>query len=183
MQATQAACMPSFDADAQFHPTCRRFAAGMRTFLAGHKVDLVVISADWLEYGRQPRFAGMIADIRKTVSQLNAEGVRVVLLGPSVQFRARLPSMLIRARLRGVDAWADDILLPDIFAADQAMHAALPATASFSYVSVVDAVCPERQCPLTVAEGVPLAMDHAHLTAEGSVYVTERLLPMFGIGK
>jgi peptidoglycan/LPS O-acetylase OafA/YrhL len=183
MQATQAACMPTFDADVQFHPACRRFAAEMRTFLASHKVDLVVMSADWLEYGRSPRFAGMIADIRKTVAQLNAEGVRVVLMGPSVQFRARLPSMLIRARLRDVDARADDVVLPDIFAVDQAMHAALPAKANFSYVSVVDAVCPERQCPLMAGEGVPLAMDHAHLTAEGSVYVMERLLPMLEIGK
>jgi peptidoglycan/LPS O-acetylase OafA/YrhL len=183
MQATQAACMPSFDADAQFHSTCRRFAAEMRTFLAGHKVELVIMSADWLEYGRSPRFGGMIADIRKTVAQLNAEGAPVVLLGPSVQFRTRLPSMLIRARLRGADARADDVVLPDIFAVDQAMHAALPASANFSYVSVVDAVCPERQCPLMVGEGVPLAIDHAHLTAEGSVHVMEQLLPMLEIGK
>ena len=183
MQATRAACLPTFDADAQFHPTCRQFATEMRTFLGTHKVDLVVMSADWLEYGRKPRFGGMIADIRKTVAQLNAEGVRVVLLGPSVQFLARLPSMLVRARLRDVDARADDVVLPDIFAVDQAMHAALPATANFSYVSVVDAVCPERQCPLTVGEGVPLAWDHAHLRAEGSVYVMERLLPMLEIAK
>jgi peptidoglycan/LPS O-acetylase OafA/YrhL len=183
MQATRAACMPSFDAAAQFHPTCRQFAAEIQAFLADHKPDLVVMSGDWLEYARPPRFAGMIADIRKTIAQLNTAGLRVVLLGPSVQFRARLPSMLIRARLRGVDARADDVVLPDIFTVDQAMHAALPATESFSYVSVVDAVCPDRQCPLTVGEGVPLAMDHAHLTAEGSVYVMERLLPVLEIGK
>jgi peptidoglycan/LPS O-acetylase OafA/YrhL len=178
MQATRAACMPTFDADAQFDPMCRRLAAEMKAFLAGHKINLVIMSADWLEYARPPRFGGMIADIRKTIAQLNAAGLRVVLLGPSVQFRARLPSMLIRAQMRGVDARADDVVLPDIFTVDQAMHAALPANGSFSYVSVVDAVCPERQCPLTVGEGVPLAMDHAHLTAEGSVHVMERLLPM-----
>jgi peptidoglycan/LPS O-acetylase OafA/YrhL len=183
MQATQAACMPTFDADAQSDPVCRRFAAEMKAFLASHRIDLVVMSADWLEYARPPRFGTMIADISRTVAQLNAAGLRVVLLGPSVQFRARLPSMLSRAQLRGADGRADDMVLPDIFTMDQAMHAALPATANFSYVSVVDAVCPERQCPLTVGEDVPLAMDHAHLTAEGSVYVMERLMPMLGIAK
>jgi hypothetical protein len=183
MQATEAACMPTFDTAAQFHSTCRHFAAEMQTFLADHKVDLVIMSADWLEYARPPRFGGMIAEIRETIAQLHAAGLRVVLLGPSVQFRARLPSMLIRARLRGVDPRADDVVLPDIFRVDQAMHAALPASESFSYVSVVDAVCPDRQCPLTVGEDVPLAMDHAHLTAEGSVHVIEWLLPLLEIGK
>ena len=95
------------DASTPLRSSIRRaggFAAEMEAFLADHKPDLVIMSADWLEYARPPRFDGMIADIRKTIAQLNAAGLRVVLLGPSVQFRARLPSMLIRAQLRGVDA-------------------------------------------------------------------------------
>jgi SGNH domain (fused to AT3 domains) len=123
----------------------------------------------------------MIADLRNTVSQLSASGIRVVLLGPAVQFRSRLPSMLIRAHLRSVDASADDFVLPDVFALDRMMQAALPAAYRFAYISVLDAVCPARQCPLTVAGGVPLSWDHAHLTAEGSVYVMEKLMPMLGV--
>ena len=61
------------------------------------------------------------------------------------------------------------------------MKAALPAHEKFSYVSVVDAVCPTRQCPLTIDGGIPLAWDHAHLTAEGSVYVMEKVAPMLGL--
>ena len=48
---------------------------------------------------------------------------------------------------------------------------------AYNYVSVVDAICPARQCPLTIDAGIPLAWDHAHLTAEGSVYVMGRLMP------
>jgi hypothetical protein len=61
------------------------------------------------------------------------------------------------------------------------MKAALPAHEGFAYVSVVDAICPMRQCPLTIAGGIPLAWDHAHLTAEGSNYVTGRLAPLVGV--
>jgi hypothetical protein len=61
------------------------------------------------------------------------------------------------------------------------MRAALPAADRFAYVSVLDAVCPQRQCPLTVAGGVPLSWDYAHLTAEGSAYVVEKLVPMLGL--
>ena len=46
------------------------------------------------------------------------------------------------------------------------MRAALPEADGFSYISVVDAICPARQCPLTIAGGIPLSWDHAHLTAE-----------------
>ena len=54
------------------------------------------------------------------------------------------------------------------------MKAALPATDKFTYVSILEAVCPVQQCPLTV-DDVPLAWDFAHLTVEGSVYVTSKI--------
>ena len=63
------------------------------------------------------------------------------------------------------------------------MKAALPNGEKFSYVSVLDAVCPARQCPLTIDGGIPLAWDHAHLTAEGSVYVMGKIAPMLGLKK
>jgi hypothetical protein len=50
-------------------------------------------------------------------------------------------------------------------------------------VSVVSAICPARQCPLTIGEAIPLAWDHAHLTAEGSEYVRGRLAAMLGLTK
>jgi len=57
----------------------------------------------------------------------------------------------------------------------------LPPHDGLSYVSVLDAVCPARQCPLTTESGVPLSWDHAHLTAEGSVLVTAKILPKLGL--
>ena len=91
--------------------------------------------------------------------------------------------MLVRAHLRDIEARPEDFVVQDIFALDQMMKTALPAHEKFSYVSVVDAVCPARQCPLTIDGGIPLAWDHAHLTAEGSVYVMEKVVPMMGLKK
>lgn len=182
-QATQAACMPTLNAAAQGNASCRGFAAQMEAFFRDRKPDLVIMSADWLEYARPPRFDGMIADLRQTISKLNELGTAVVLLGPAVQFRARLPSMLMRAHLRQIEARPEDFVLPDIFSLDERMKAALPAQAKFSYISVVDVVCPARQCPLTVDDGIPLSWDHAHLTAEGSSYVMDKVAPMLGVAK
>jgi peptidoglycan/LPS O-acetylase OafA/YrhL len=181
LQATQPACMPTFNAAAQGNTSCRDFATQMETFFGEHKPDRVILSADWLEYARPPRFDGMIADLKQTIARLNAAGIAVDLLGPAVQFRARLPSMLMRSHLRNIEARPDDFVLQDIFALDQMMKAALPGHEKFSYISVVDAVCPSRQCPLTIDGGIPLARDHAHLTAEGSVYVIDKVMPMLGV--
>jgi hypothetical protein len=131
LQATQAACMPTFNAAAQGNAACRSFAGQVDAFLADHKPDLVILAADWLEYSRPPQFEGMIADLKQTIARLNARGVAVVLLGPAVQFRTRLPSMLMRAHLRHVDARSDDFVLPDIFDLDRKMKAALPAQEKF----------------------------------------------------
>jgi peptidoglycan/LPS O-acetylase OafA/YrhL len=183
LQATQAACMPTFNAAAQGNASCRSFAGQMEAFFRDHRPSLVILSADWLEYSRPPRFDGMIADLKQTISALNGAGMAVVLLGPAVQFRTRLPSMLMRAHLRHVEPRPDDFMLPDIFLLDEKMKAALPAQDKFSYVSVVDTICPARQCPIIIDGGIPLAWDHAHLTAEGSVYVMDRLAPMLGVRK
>ena len=183
LQATQAACMPTLNAAAQGKVPCRDFAAQMEAFFGDHKPDRVILSADWLEYARPPRFDGMIADLKQTIAKLNAAGVAVDLLGPAVQFRARLPSMLMRAHLRNIDVRPDDFVLPDIFALDLKMQVALPVHDKFSYISVVDAVCPARECPLTIDGGIPLAWDHAHLTAEGSVYVMGKIAPLLGLNK
>jgi peptidoglycan/LPS O-acetylase OafA/YrhL len=181
LQATQAACMPTFAAASQGVASCKEFAARMDSFFQSSKPDLVIISADWLEYSRTPRFDGMIADLKQTIARLNDSGVRAVLLGPPVQFRSRLPSMLMRAQLRHAELQADDFVLPDIFELDARMRAALPPRDKFSYVSVVNAICPARQCPLTIGEDIPFAWDHAHLTAEGSEYVVGRLAAALGL--
>ncbi len=181
MQATQAACMPTLNAEGQGYATCRGFDAQMESFFRDRNPDVVIMSADWLEYARSPRFDGMIADLKQTLARIGALGIPVALLGPAVQFRSRLPSMLMRAKLRHAEAVPADFVLPEIFSLDQMMKTALPARDGFSYISVVDAICPARQCPLTVDGGVPLAWDHAHLTAEGSVYVMEKLLPLLGL--
>jgi peptidoglycan/LPS O-acetylase OafA/YrhL len=183
LQTTQPACMPTLEVAAQGYPPCRGVAAQMQAYLGDHKPDLVILSADWLEYARPPRFDGMIADLKVTIARLNASGIRVFLLGPAVQFKTRLPAMLRRAQVGGIDVRADDVVLPDIFPLDRMMQAALPAHDGFSYVSVLEAVCPERQCPVTIDGGIPLSWDHAHLTAEGSIYVTARLSPKLGLPK
>lgn len=180
MQATQAGCMPTFKPDPKDKSWCQYFAAVMTPWFAIRKPDLVVISSDWIEHGRPAFFDSMIENLRGTIASLASRGIPVILLGPSVQFKDRLPPMLIRAHLRQIDPSPRDMVRQDIFALDARMKMALPATDKFTYVSILDAICPAQQCPLTVDDGVPLAWDFAHLTIEGSVYVTSKIAGSLG---
>jgi hypothetical protein len=56
------------------------------------------------------------------------------------------------------------------------MKALITDAPGISYVSILDAVCPNRKCPV-FAGGVPLSFDQAHLTAEGSALVINRIAP------
>lgn len=180
MQATKPACMPTLTATEHDVASCVRFTREMQQFFRDNHPNVVVIAADWLEYSRRG-FDFIIDDLKRSAMLVEASGARVVLLGPAVQFKGRLPAMLLRAHFREANVRPEDVLLPSIFDLDRKMKAALPNGEGFSYVSVLDAVCPERQCPLTIDEGIPLTVDHAHLTAEGSIYVSAKLLPELGL--
>jgi hypothetical protein len=137
--------MPTLNAAAQGDAACRKLAGQMDAFFHDRKPDLVIMSAYWFLYGRESWFNGMIADIKQTISRLNGLDITVVLLGPGVQFKSGLPSILIRAHLRHIDARPEDFVLPAIFSLDQKMKSALPPSDRFSYISVVGAVCPARR--------------------------------------
>lgn len=176
LQATQAGCTPTFHPHPQAKIWCQQFAEMINPWFETHKPDIAILSGDWMGDVFSPRFDTMIANIRSTTALLNAKGIRVVLLGPAVQFKTGLPDMIIRALNRGAGALpVKDMVRPDIFAGDAKMKAALPNASTFSYVSVVDAVCPQEHCPALIEGGVPLTWDYGHLTSEGSDYVVQRL--------
>jgi len=87
------------------------------------------------------------------------------------------PTLLIHAMSRngGSPLPVSDMIRPDIFAGDAKMKAALPNSENFTYISVLDAVCPHQACPAVVGGGVPLTWDYGHLTSEGSIYVVGKL--------
>src|SRR5260363_440251 len=69
-------------AETQGVGVCRAFAVQMGEYFAQARPDLVVMSADWLENARPPRFAGMVRDLRRTIGRLREAGIPVVLFGP-----------------------------------------------------------------------------------------------------
>ncbi len=175
MQATQAGCTPTFQPRPNAGVWCRNFAATVVPWLDSHTPDVVIISGDWLGDVHSSRFDSMVENIKATAATLISRGSQVIVVGPAVQFKTGLPSMIIRATSKGVVPESADMIRPDIFAGDAKMKAALPNYEGFTYISVVDDVCPAGTCPITVEDGTPLVWDYGHLTVEGSRYIVARL--------
>ena len=182
LQLTVAACFPSLVALPRFNALCRDQANGVTAFLKDNKPDLIILSADWRGYSRRTNVEDMMKELNGSLSELKARGIPVVVIGPSIQFRSTLPSMILRAEIRNIDPSSlDDLVVRDIFALDRQMKSLLLVGRGISFLSILDAVCPAQKCPIIVGNGAPLSFDHAHLTVEGSVYIAPFIAAVAGL--
>lgn len=158
--------------------SCRELGARIGRYVAEEKTSLVIISASWniylKELDRAPDM--VIADIAATARTIAATGARVIVFGPPLQFRNDLPNILMRAAHREVEVDPADIVLPELFEIDARVRAAVADTGA-TFVSPLDALCPDGHCQLMATPDVPMIWDYAHLTVEGSELVIDRLAP------
>jgi hypothetical protein len=148
-----------------------------RSFAIEARPKVVILSAHWLNYAMDAGYAHFRDQLRKTISFLEALGIKVVLLGPSIQYTEALPRLVARSALPGYPKLAlDAYLQPAIFTLDRAMKSDFDR-ANTAYISIVDSLCPDRVCPTLVRATVPLLWDEHHLTAEGSEFVVLKILP------
>lgn len=175
LQATQPGCTATFNPPSSASDFCRHQSEIVTAWLEKNRPDAVIMSGDWMSDIHSSRFDRMIADIKATADALREKGIRVVVIGPAVQFKTGLPSLIMRALAKGLDPLpVADMLRGDIFTGDAKMRAALPDVAGFTYLSAVNAICPERRCPALV-DDAPLTWDYGHLTVEGSAFAIKRL--------
>jgi peptidoglycan/LPS O-acetylase OafA/YrhL/lysophospholipase L1-like esterase len=172
LQANAAACLAATVPIREENERCRSLRERVRAFVIAAKLDAVVIAGKWDMYTATMGFNDMIAALEGNILFLKGLHVPVIVIGPSPTFRGRLPAMLLRARARGVVPNSDALMIPGLFDLDRRMRERI-SHGGAEYVSVFDAVCPERVCPLLLDGGVPLTFDRVHTTAEGSMLLSE----------
>jgi hypothetical protein len=109
----------------------------------------------------------------EVIAHLKAQGVgRVIVLGPTVEYRKALVKLLARDLINGTQT-APDLTDPTRWEVDAAMAKAV-ATTGADYVSILDILCPQRKCR-TVLGTVPIAFDYGHYTVQGAAFVAGQL--------
>ena len=157
VQATAAGCRPLLHGKGL--PICRTTMDAAFGTLDFARIDTVVLSARWLDF-EQPA-------LLDTIRWLRAHGTRVLVIGPSVEYDADLPALIVRSDGDGNSTLADRLRLMDRIALDRAMAGPVRA-AGADYASAIETECTGKTCRLTTADGTPLHFDHSHFTPAGA---------------
>lgn len=154
LQATAAGCKPVIDGKGLRR--CRDVMARAFSLDSG-RIDTVILSALWLDSDVPP--------LLDTVRWLRARGSRVVVLGPSVEYDADLPTVLVRSVRERRPDLPTRLRRTDRFETDRRL-APLVRSAGGIYFSAIDSECPAGACRLVAPGGAPAHFDHSHMTPE-----------------
>ena len=157
IQATAAGCRPLLHGKGL--PTCRATMDTAFGTLDFTRIDTLILSARWLDF-EQPA-------LLDTIRWLRERGTRVLVIGPSVEYDADLPALIVRSSQDADPALADRFRLADRIALDRTMAGPVRATGA-DYASAIDTECTGATCRLTTADGTPLHFDHSHFTPAGA---------------
>jgi peptidoglycan/LPS O-acetylase OafA/YrhL len=166
MQATAAACRMSLAPLRLMRPACNALMRHVFfDLIAGHKPDLVVLSARW-----HPNDIPLLADI---FTYLHKMGIPVLVIGPNPEYTRDLPLLLADAVTHRDPGLVRRHSAPEISGIDAAL-AGFAASKGVAYVSLYKALCSGQDC-LAVVKGAPVLFDSHHFTYEGAVAALERL--------
>lgn len=171
MLASAGACFASLDVVMRDSPACAGVSRSVADFIAHNKPDLVIVAGNWSFFIGLKGFDFFRASLQQTISDFNKRGIPVLLVGAPVQFGASLPNLIMRARARNIEPTTAELQQPAAFALNDLLQANFPSQKGVTYFSVLDAVCPNRQCPVWLDGGGLMSFDSFHLTGEGSRYV------------
>jgi peptidoglycan/LPS O-acetylase OafA/YrhL len=176
--ASYSACFPLYDFDRPNRPNCRAFNDGVRSFIETNKPDAVVLSAVWNVGMRELGTAVILERLRETVTRLTSQHIHIILLGPPIQYVDRLPYILSRYAMNGLDRFDSlKFINPEFSEIDALLRHEFGGLERVRYVSVRDAICKEGRCPAVLDGYIPMQWDVHHLTAEGSVLAAQKLMP------
>lgn len=166
LQATASGCKPTITQPPFTAATCADLMNYIYSdYLRKNHIDRLLIAARWEKED--------LAPLSATLDWAKAQGIRVVLFGPIVQYDTALPRLLALS-IRG-----NNPAIPDEHRVDQRplddKMADLAAQKGVEYFSFYRSLCGSQSCREFVADGAPLQFDYGHLTKEGSLLVAQLL--------
>ena len=167
MQATASGCKPVIVTRFLESGACRRLMDFVfDDFLPKHRIDKVVIAAQWTD--------GDVPKIASTLDRLKQEDVTPILVGPIPQYDYSLPRLLADAIRYKNPAYPDEHRMQGLAELDARLRA-LAAEKHVDYISLIDMLCRDGRCEDYAGGQVPIQFDSGHLTREGSMLIASRL--------
>ena len=180
LQANSAACQPFWDLKQAHLLNCDAMNRLVRGYLHSNPPAVAIISANWRYYSQYLGYERFMALLHATIDDITPNS-DVILLGPSIEYEEPLPQLLASAALRGTNlSHPPKWVKPAVFELDNKMRADFATTSKLTYVSLLDANCPDQSCPILVGD-IPLEWDSIHLTVAGSEKVIAAAIPQMAM--
>ncbi|MGY3452567.1 acyltransferase family protein [Bradyrhizobium sp. USDA 4353] len=191
LQLNSAGCAPLIGLHQDGSNNCNEMTARIGELIRGGRLSAIIISAHWRAYlhrqlapseasgsERSDRPAPALdAYLDATLSAARDAGLPVLVFGPSIEFPVPLASSLVSRELTHFPPDKSFLALDESFAVDAHLRQLSRGYENVRFISVLQAACPNRICPLTANAETPIVWDTLHLTPEGSHYVLESLKP------
>jgi hypothetical protein len=152
-------------------PGCADFNKSILSHL-NNSVDTVILSSHLFF---QPE---LLTGVRDTAKELVRRKIAVIVLGPSPEYKARVPLYVERFLTSGDRSMLDSTsrLRPGLWEFDHKMQAVFAGEPGITYIAVLDTVCRDGHCPMEISN-IPVHADYLHLTIEGSKLFAQALWP------
>jgi len=106
-------------------------------------------------------------------------------LGPIQYYRPNMPTIYMKSVGRVPDAEItklfDAAVHPDSFEHDEMLKLSLAEISGVKYISLLDIMCPGKQCQHFDAAGWPILVDDSHLSVAASYELVGRIAERFEI--
>lgn len=167
-QITASGCKPLLNTQGEKWCTDLMMLAFEDVLIKGN-VDTVILSARW-----KKKHLDLLL---RTIEELQAKKIEVVVLGPIIEYSQPLPRLL---------ALSDDVLdvnssskYDKISEIDAEFKSAV-SSKLVKYFSILETACPHNDSCITLVDGKPLQFDYGHLTENGARLLLSRtaLLPL-----
>jgi peptidoglycan/LPS O-acetylase OafA/YrhL len=178
LQASASSCPPFVGLSQPVLPNCEPLNNFVNDRLRTNPPDVVIISGNWEYYSTVLGHARFLDLLRQTIAMVTSYRLPIAVIGPAIQYDESLPALLVSRALRGIDlSQPGKLTKPGIFDLDRRMAADLTGLSGVTYVSVLMANCPERECPMVTGDRIPMQWDAIHLTVPGSERVIKAVMP------
>jgi hypothetical protein len=175
LQATTAGCPPALGLDPRKRPHCKQQNEGVLRYVENHRPDLIVLGGQWLTHRNAYK-----EPLARSLDTLRRLGLRVIVLGPAIEYRRPLPELLIKhlKKRPNKPLRTEKLFEPEALRIEQDLKQGDVPLRGAKLVSIWDLMCRKMQCPTLTPEGVPVQWDKHHLTAEGSLLQARKLFPV-----
>lgn len=164
MQATASGCRPTLHAKGEKRCTeLMKFVLG--DFLRQGGVDSIILAGRWRDSD--------VANLVETVRYLRAKGVKVTVIGPTVEYDGEFPEILTRAMMQDGGKSVSDLRLRDRVSMDERLARLIGAEGAL-YVSEQAIECPQGRCMPFAPGKVPFHFDYGHMPLGAARYVISK---------